>query len=69
MVDVAREKIFYESIFEIEMVSMDMMGISMLMFPTQSPKSGGALVKSTLSKHKRFTYLSECKSRFTTRFR
>ena len=44
--DIARAKQFYESIFEIEMFQMDMMGMTMLMFPTQSPHSGGALVKS-----------------------
>jgi predicted enzyme related to lactoylglutathione lyase len=44
--DVARAKKFYETIFEIEMFTMDMMGMQMVMFPSESPKSGGALVKS-----------------------
>ena len=44
--DVARAKTFYENAFEIEMFEMDMMGMQMVMFPSQSPASGGALVKS-----------------------
>jgi len=44
--DVARAKKFYETAFDIEMHQMEMMGTQMVMFPTQSPKSGGALVKS-----------------------
>jgi uncharacterized protein len=44
--DVARAKKFYETIFDIEMFTMDMMGMQMVMFPSESPKSGGALVKS-----------------------
>ena len=44
--DVARAKQFYETVFDIEMQSLDMMGTQMEMFPSQSPKSGGALVKS-----------------------
>lgn len=44
--DVARAKKFYETAFDIEMQEMEMMGIKMVMFPSQSPKSGGALVKS-----------------------
>lgn len=46
MTDVGRAKKFYETIFEIELFQMDMMGMQMLMFPSQSPKSGGALVQS-----------------------
>jgi predicted enzyme related to lactoylglutathione lyase len=46
MTDVERAKKFYETIFEIEMYPMNMMGYEMLMFPSQSPKIGGALVKS-----------------------
>lgn len=46
MLDVNRTKAFYETIFDIEMYPMEMMGMDMLMFPTQGPKSGGALVKS-----------------------
>ncbi len=44
--DANRAKHFYETVFDIEMFSMDMMGRIMVMFPSQSPKSGGALVKS-----------------------
>lgn len=43
--DVARAKKFYETAFDIEMQEMEMMGMVMVMFPSQSPKSGGALVK------------------------
>jgi uncharacterized protein len=43
--DVTRAKKFYETIFEIEMQLFEMMGEEMIMFPSQSPKSGGALVK------------------------
>ena len=41
-----RAKKFYETIFDIQMVLLDMMGTEMIMFPSESPKSGGALVKS-----------------------
>jgi uncharacterized protein len=44
--NVSRAKKFYETIFEIEMNIIDMMGMEMIMFPSESPKSGGALVKS-----------------------
>jgi uncharacterized protein len=44
--DVARAKKFYETAFDIEMHQIEMMGMQMVMFPSQSPKSGGALVKS-----------------------
>ncbi len=44
--DVARAKHFYETIFDMEMEQMDMMGMEMVMFPSREPKSGGALVKS-----------------------
>jgi hypothetical protein len=44
--DVARAKKFYETSFDIEMDQMEMMGMQMVMFPSQSPKSGGALVQS-----------------------
>lgn len=44
--DVARAKHFYEKAFDIEMQQMDMMGMQMVMFPSEGPKSGGALVKS-----------------------
>lgn len=44
--EVARAKQFYETAFDIEMHQMEMMGMEMVMFPSQNPKSGGALVKS-----------------------
>jgi predicted enzyme related to lactoylglutathione lyase len=44
--NVARAKKFYETIFEIEMITIEIMGMQMVMFPSESPKSGGALVKS-----------------------
>lgn len=44
--DVARAKKFYETVFDINMHNMEMMGMQMVMFPSQSPKSGGALVQS-----------------------
>lgn len=44
--DIARSKKFYETIFDIQLELIDMMGSQMLMFPSQEPKSGGALVKS-----------------------
>ncbi len=44
--DVARAKKFYETVFDIEMQQIEMMGTQMVMFPSESPKSGGALVKS-----------------------
>ena len=37
---------FYETIFDIKMSLMEIMGFQMAMFPSQTPKSGGALVKS-----------------------
>ena len=46
MTDFERAKKFYETIFDIEMTPLNMMGYEMLMFPSQSPKIGGALVKS-----------------------
>jgi len=46
MTDAARAQNFYEQIFDIKMFPMDMMGMLMLMFPSQSPHIGGALVKS-----------------------
>lgn len=59
--DITRAKTFYESIFDIEMFTMEMMGMHMAMFPTQGPKSGGALAKSpqhTPSKHGSIIYLN-----------
>jgi len=46
--DIARAKIFYETILEIEMTPMEMMGMKMAMFPYDSSKGtvGGALVQS-----------------------
>lgn len=44
--DVARAQKFYETIFDIQLFGMDMMGMNMLMFPPQPPHSSGALVKS-----------------------
>ncbi len=44
--DIERGKKFYETIFEIQMMSMDMMGMQMAGFPSMPPHVGGALVKS-----------------------
>jgi len=46
--DIARAKIFYETILEIEMTPMEMMGMKMAMLPYDSSKGtvGGALVQS-----------------------
>ncbi|HAI76836.1 MAG TPA: lactoylglutathione lyase [Microscillaceae bacterium] len=44
--DIGRAKQFYESIFEISLQQMDMMGMTMLAFPSEPPHVGGALVKS-----------------------
>lgn len=46
MTDVARAQLFYETIFEIKLHLMEMKDMKLLTFPSQSPKSGGALVKS-----------------------
>lgn len=48
--DVSRAKSFYENVFDIEMNEMDMMNMKMVMFPSENPKSGGALVKSEFHK-------------------
>ena len=53
--DTERAKKFYETIFDIQMMSMDMpggdaQGMQMIGFPTEAPKSGGALVKSPYHK-------------------
>ncbi len=59
--DVARAKKFYETILDIELFQMEMMGMDMLMFPSQNPKSSGALVKSpyhTPSKSGSIIYLN-----------
>lgn len=43
--DINRAKTFYESIFEIEMFSMDIGdGVEMALFPTEGGTTGGALV-------------------------
>ena len=44
--DVARAKKFYETTFDIEMYQIQLVGMPMVMFPSQSPKSNGALVVS-----------------------
>lgn len=46
--DVSRSKAFYEAIFEIEMHTMEMMGMEMIFFPSSQEPDGkvsGALVK------------------------
>ena len=48
--DMTRAKKFYEEAFGIEMQEMNMMNMQMAMFPSQSPHSGGALVKSDYHK-------------------
>ena len=51
--DTARAKKFYETILDVPMESMDMMGMEMVMFPsTEEPngKVSGALVKSEYHK-------------------
>ncbi|WP_159475074.1 VOC family protein [Dyadobacter sp. 3J3] len=44
--DIERAQKFYETIFEVTMHPMEMMGMQMSMFPSESPKSCGALVQS-----------------------
>jgi len=48
--DIARAKKFYETILEIEMTPMEMMGMKMAMFPYDGSKGtvGGALVQSEM---------------------
>jgi len=48
--DIARAKKFYETILEIEMTPMEMMGMKMAMFPYDGSKGtvGGALVQSKM---------------------
>ncbi|WP_197739839.1 VOC family protein [Pedobacter sp. BS3] len=48
--DISRAKKFYQSIFEIEMEEMEMMGMKMAMFPwnPEQGKVGGALVQSQM---------------------
>lgn len=44
--DFERAKKFYETIFEVELTVVEMMGMQMAMFPSQPPHVGGGLVKS-----------------------
>ncbi len=46
MLDISRAQLFYEHIFDIQFQKMEMKDMVMLLFPSQAPKSGGALVKS-----------------------
>ncbi len=48
--DVERAKRFYESAFDIKMDLTEMLGMQMVIFPSQHPKTGGALVKSAQHK-------------------
>jgi predicted enzyme related to lactoylglutathione lyase len=51
--DTARAKKFYETIFDVQMETQEMMGMEMTMFPYdmgQSGKVSGALVKSDMHK-------------------
>ncbi len=45
--DVNRAKAFYETIFDVQMHQIEMMGNEMILFPPVAPNSGGALVKSS----------------------
>lgn len=45
--NIGRAKKFYETIFEIEMHSMDMSDTKMAVFPPMGDKSGGALAQSS----------------------
>lgn len=44
--DFERAKKFYETIFEIELIVVEMPGMQMAMFPSRTPLVSGALVKS-----------------------
>lgn len=44
--DLKRAKDFYEKIFEVEMMDIEMGDNKMSMFPTEMPHSGGAIVQS-----------------------
>ena len=50
--DLSRAKKFYEKVFEMEMVQIEMDGLNMAMFPTDDStgKVGGALAKSDFHK-------------------
>ncbi|OAQ41706.1 lactoylglutathione lyase [Pedobacter psychrophilus] len=45
-IDIARAKNFYETIFETQLFEMEMMGMKMAVFPSQSPLVGGGLAQS-----------------------
>lgn len=47
VIDMDRAVRFYESILDVELFRMEMMGMEMAMFPSQSPYVGGALAKSS----------------------
>lgn len=44
--DIDRAAGFYEKIFDITLMRMEMMGMKMAAFPSEPPHSGGALVQS-----------------------
>lgn len=45
-IDIDRAAAFYEKIFDISLMRMEMMGMQMAAFPSMPPHSGGSLVKS-----------------------
>jgi uncharacterized protein len=50
ILDLDRARKFYETIFEVQLFEMTMGDMTMLMFPSQSPHSGGGLAKSPMHK-------------------
>jgi hypothetical protein len=46
--DIDRARKFYETIFDIHMMPMDMEGIQMVAFPSMPPQVGGSLCKSDM---------------------
>jgi len=44
--DIERAATFYEKVFDIKLMRMDMMEMQMAAFPSRPPHSGGTLVKS-----------------------
>ena len=48
--DIDRAATFYEKIFDISLMRMEMMGMKMAAFPSEPPHSGGALVQSSEQK-------------------
>ena len=44
--DIGRAATFYEKIFDVSLMRMEMMGMKMAAFPSEPPHSGGALVQS-----------------------